>query len=156
MKKLIILIIAISLTSCFTYKTLSVDKPFEYVTTHNGQSQSELFLKANDWMVSIFNNAESVIEYSDKDKGVIIGKYLMYGTIRESGNMYVSSTLDTRVYAKINIFVKDNVVKLTIKPIGTWQYNKNTIYGFTAENAKNKSDKLAESLNSALNSKLGW
>ena len=67
-------------------------------------SHDELYLRANSWMISTFNDAESVIQHSDKEEGVIIGRYLMNGTV--SAGMYGS--VDTRVYAVIDIRVRDD------------------------------------------------
>jgi hypothetical protein len=56
---------------------LSEPLAFSEVVDVTNVSQTELFTRANIWFVNTFNNAESVIEFSDKDSGVIVGKYLM-------------------------------------------------------------------------------
>ena len=47
-------------------------------------NQDDLFIKANDWMISMFKDASSVIQFNDKQEGVLIGKYLMSGTLNTS------------------------------------------------------------------------
>ena len=159
MKKLLLLAIVIStiamgMTSCMSYQTLSVDKPYVYTMTYHGQSKDKLFLKANDWMVSAFNNAESVIQYTDKEEGVIMGKYLVKGTI--SYSKY--GTYDSRLYAKINLFIKDEAVKITIKPMGSWYYYENGVNDshISLADMEHKADNLVASLDGALNGSIGF
>jgi hypothetical protein len=38
-------------------------------------SQDVLYRRLNSWFVDAFNDAESVIQYRDKDEGIIKGKY---------------------------------------------------------------------------------
>jgi hypothetical protein len=42
-------------------------------------SAADLYTRINLWFVDAFKSAESVIEFSDKDSGVIKGKYLFRG-----------------------------------------------------------------------------
>lgn len=39
------------------------------------ETMGNLYIKANIWFVETFANAESVIQFSDKEKGVITGRY---------------------------------------------------------------------------------
>jgi hypothetical protein len=60
-----------------------------------GVSKDDLFVKTNLWAVGYFNKAESVIEYSDKEAGIISGKFigethLIMGGL--SGNQSVKKT----------------------------------------------------------------
>jgi hypothetical protein len=111
-------------------------------------TKDQLFLKANNWMIETFNDAESVIQHTDKEEGVVIGKYLMYGTVQTSAY----GTADSRVYAVLDIRVKDNKTRLEIKPQGKWYYNASglTIYGYSKEDAILEMEKLTESLYNAL------
>ena len=56
-----------------------------------------------------FISAKSVIQYADKEEGVIIGRYLMFD------KRNVGTTLSGEVYANIIIHTSDNLVCLTIK-----------------------------------------
>ena len=40
-----------------------------------GMDKDMIYMKANEWMVDTFKSAESVIQYSDKEEGIIKGKY---------------------------------------------------------------------------------
>ena len=40
-----------------------------------GIAHNDIYIRDNAWMVKTFNNAESVIQYQDKEAGRIIGKY---------------------------------------------------------------------------------
>lgn len=68
-------------------------------------SKDELFVKANSWFVEQFVSAESVIEYSDKDAGKIMGKYVCSF---KDGIYYFQAR------STISIDVKDSKVRLII------------------------------------------
>jgi hypothetical protein len=40
-----------------------------------GLTKDELYIKVNSWAVDAFNSAESVIEFQDKEAGIVKGKY---------------------------------------------------------------------------------
>lgn len=80
-------------------------------------TKNQLYTRANEWMIAAFNSAESVIEYSDKEDGVIVGKY----QIREVPFEGKAS----RLYATITMHVKDYKVRIEVQPYGTWGYYKN-------------------------------
>jgi len=67
--------------------------------------KDRLFVLANSWAVDAFVSAESVIEFSDKEAGIIKGKYTIsfWGDIQ---SYYVRSTL--------TIEVKDGAARITI------------------------------------------
>ncbi len=85
--------------------------PVEKVVPVENDSQNELYVRANNWMVGAFNNAKSVVQFSDKESGTITGKYYLsaitnvseYGPGRDA-------------YALIKIQVKDGASKITIIP----------------------------------------
>ena len=114
MKKLVIIILtAVTLTNCAS-ATIIEPETFkqEKIIDIPNESKDNLFITANDWMVSTFNNAESVIQFSDKSEGTIIGKYLLSGTVY---TLY-GSTNDTRLFAKITVQVKDNKARILVIP----------------------------------------
>lgn len=113
--------------------------------------KDELYVKANAWMVSAFNNAKSVIQYQDKEAGTIMGKYLMHGGI---GTQTLGGTTTTseEIYAIIEIRIKDNKAKLDIKPQSQWTTYSDGMsnYGYTKTQAINDMKKLSESFHSAM------
>ncbi|MFD0763013.1 DUF4468 domain-containing protein [Lutibacter aestuarii] len=74
--------------------------------------KDKLYVISNDWMVDTFNDAESVIQFTDKEEGIVIGKYLLQGELIIADII----TNDTRIFAKIKIEVKDNKAKINITP----------------------------------------
>lgn len=72
-------------------------------------SRQELFVKANIWMVENFNDAKSVVQFSDKQSGVVTGKFLMASIIRGT------EVPRDDVFAIIKINVKDNAAKIEVK-----------------------------------------
>lgn len=62
------------LASCATTTAIPPEeRDYQEVFDADG-SQDELYRKANTWMVNTFVSAESVIQYQDKDEGIIMGK----------------------------------------------------------------------------------
>jgi len=115
-------------------------------------TKAQLFLKTNEWMVSTFKNADSVIQYSDKDEGVIIGKYLMAGQI-----LFGSYKVDERVFAILEVHVKDGKIKISIKPV-PWNYVPAGSIGFglvdgstfSETDFNNEAEKLVNDFHNAL------
>lgn len=121
MKKLIVLLVFTAF-SCATIPSGSKAQKIvfsaeqlkkEKIVPVSGKTKNQLYVTANKWMVDTFNNASSVIEFTDKEAGTIIGKYLVSGNVTSFG---MAGVLDTRIYAKINIEVKDNKAKIEIIP----------------------------------------
>jgi len=115
-------------------------------------TKDKLFLKANDWMIRTFNSAESVIQHSDKEDGVIIGKYLMHGTLSHGGPY--SAAADTRVYAIIDIRVKDQKARIEIRP-QDWKYDSSgmTVYNYSKQDAIADIQRLVDSFYNSLQKK---
>jgi len=63
-------------------------------------SSNELYVKCNEWFVRTFNSAESVIEFSDKDNGKIIGKYVF------------QATMISRIKSTITVDIKNNKIRV--------------------------------------------
>lgn len=156
MKKLNILtlFLMILLISCSTTKVLiKFEEPIVKIYDVNG-TKNELFINANRWMISIFKDARSVIQYSDKTEGILMGKYLLY----YPENLLYS--LCPEIYAIIEITVKDNKVKISINPdnyfytksnygISYWSGTQDS-YIYSKEKALVDIDALCESFNSSL------
>jgi hypothetical protein len=69
-------------------------------------TQDELYIKANSWFVDNFNDAESVIQFQDKEAGKLMGKYVT------SAKM---SIYNYRIKSTIQIDLKENKVRVTFK-----------------------------------------
>ena len=150
-KSIILLLTLFMTASCgVTYQTVSMqDKPFVMVYDNLEGSKDQLFLKANEWLVRTFTSSNDVIEYSDKEEGVLIGKYLFHGELVTG--LYGSS-VDTRVYAKIDIRVKDSKARISIEPLGSWKYDSSgmTIFNYSEDDAMEDMQNLAASFYEAL------
>lgn len=75
MKNLIILFSLFTLYGCAGSKIPKEQLTKIKVIECDG-SKDKLYIKANQWFVETFNSAEHVIEFSDKEAGVITGKYV--------------------------------------------------------------------------------
>ena len=98
----------ITLTSCATMTDKDLkpeDAEISEVIEVPSVDKNTLFIRANSWAVDTFVSAESVIEFSDKEGGIIKGKYVM----EYAEGVY---TYDLRSTLTIN--VKDGAAKITI------------------------------------------
>jgi len=99
-------LLVILLVSCATTAT-KVTEPVTYSETIEvaGVSQDDLYIRANMWFVDAFNNADSVIQFSDKESGVIKGKYIG-GSVMVGIYIYKISTT-------VTVEVKDGRYRIT-------------------------------------------
>ena len=78
MKSIIgILGLVLAMSSCSVYRDIAPKEMRSKTGIYKveGKQKDELYMKANLWLVETFNSAESVIQYSDKEYGVISGKF---------------------------------------------------------------------------------
>ena len=162
MRKLILFFLSLFLlTSCYVWQYANITEPIVKVYDVNG-TKDALFLKANLWMVSTFNSAKSVIQYSDKVEGVFAGKYLLHDVpaVAPGYNILVGRTYgspEVTLYATIEITIKDNKARISVLP-ENWRYsdskdNKGQPMDYTKEKALADIDALCESFNKGLQAK---
>ena len=138
LKWLLLLCFMAILQSCATVTTKSI--PIEKVVQIEKASKNKLYVRANQWMVDQFNNAKSVIQFSDKESGSISGRYLL-GKV-SAGSQYGPPRY---VYASIKIRVKNGASKITIKP-ESFRYAEGNPYTlYTKEDVKKDVDGLIAS-----------
>ena len=117
LKHPIIFFIALSFVSCkATQMMVTFDNPVIKVYDAKG-TKDELFVKANRWMVTVFKDARSVVQFSDKGQGTLIGKYLL------RVSPYNPYYAEQPIYAVIEITVKDEKARISIKP-DNYSYTK--------------------------------
>ncbi len=99
------------LSSCYTLRQVPIAFTEPIVKTYDvSGTKDQLYLKSNRWMVSIFKDARSVIQYSDKTEGTIMGRYLL--KYYPLNSFYPEKT----IYAIIEITVKDGKSRIAITP----------------------------------------
>jgi hypothetical protein len=154
LKNLMIGMFILTMTSCFVgklvdYSTISIEQSKTY-----DKSKNELYIAANSWMAEVFTSSKSVIQFTDKDAGVIKGRYSLFYTAPYSsysmltGHNYTFPEVSHT--ALITLLCKDNEVKIIIKGEGTGSvfYTKDTgeqTYGYSDVQAKTDIDKLIKS-----------
>lgn len=79
------------------------------------KNKNDLYVSANNWMAETFNSAKSVIQFTDKEAGVVTGKYLLKPGYRYANYSYYE-TEEGSIYAIIKIQVKDGGTKITVSP----------------------------------------
>ena len=115
MKNVLLLLTLSFFVSCVSTKNTTVSSPApmssEVVTTDDKDTN---YIKANEWMVENFNDAKSVIQFSDKEAGIIKGKYLMKAGYYQAAAPYVPEIKTDDFYAIITLRVKDNKSRIEI------------------------------------------
>lgn len=102
----LIIALALVLAGCSSMKRSDMEETV-YIAEDLEGSASDVFVKARSWMVDAFVSSDSVIEFEDKDAGVISGKY----------TTDVSQGLGTlRITSQITIECRDGRARLTITP----------------------------------------
>ncbi|MBF0171159.1 MAG: DUF4468 domain-containing protein [Nitrospinae bacterium] len=87
--------------------------PFSHVTVEDVDiSKGEIYIAAMDWMTETFRSSKSVIEFEDKEAGVIVGK----GNA-DFGYKFVFGTTDANAKFKIKIEAKDGRYRLTFSNV---------------------------------------
>jgi len=76
-----------------------VTGPVEYneVINVDGMSAVDIYTKANMWFVDAFKNADSVIQFSDKESGTIKGKYVSDMTLSGYQQYLTTTTITVEV-----------------------------------------------------------
>jgi len=114
MKNLVVvLVLAITVSSCVSTAIVKSPEAMSSIVLTEDDKDTN-FIKANEWMVENFNNAESVIQFTDKEAGIIKGKYLMKAGFYQPKSQYSSEIKTEATYAIITLRVRDNKAKIEI------------------------------------------
>ena len=146
----VLILTVIMLTSCGSVKTLpspdSITKTIQVESDKNSN-----FVKANEWMVNTFGNAESVIQFTDKEAGIVKGKYVM--SLGQVGGQYTPAVSSS--YATITLRVRDNASRIEIEPTDSFIVTNymGTKFGFTPDQFIAKANELITDFESHMNKK---
>jgi len=143
-------------TSCMTMGAVPQVNYSEIVDV-SGVTKDELFVNTNLWAVGFFNKADSVIEFSDKNAGIISGKF-----IGDSHPIMGGLSGRQSVKSIFTISVKDEKIKLDLKPTGLMTYDgygrliESSYVGVKAEDISAEYNAILESLKNALLKTSDW
>jgi hypothetical protein len=123
MKKAVLglLAIGIILTACAT-SGAKVTEPVTYneVVEVADISQDILYTRANMWFVDAFRSAESVIQFSDKESGVIKGKYI--------GDNVMAGIYVCKIASTVTVEIRDGRYRISFTD-PTYQYVGDALNG---------------------------
>jgi len=149
---------AILLHSCVSIK-YQTPPPQISANFENEIDKNANYVLANEWLVETFNNAESVIQFADKESGLVKGKYVLRAGY-VSTSPYVASR--DALYAIITIRLRDNACRIEIDPPSRGFYSQRigTVeYGYTVlqfdEDARNLINNFQKRMN-ANKSEVAW
>jgi hypothetical protein len=157
------LLAVLALFSCVSMgETLTEPLSYNEVVDIAGVSSSDLFTKANMWFVDAFKNADSVIQFSDRDSGTIKGKYV--------SDLVLSNVQQYLITTTITVEVKDEKYRILFTDPNYKQYATN-VFGdrggfFTdggtvttqvmADNIKNEWINLSKNLKESVQKNDSW
>lgn len=108
MKKMLLglIVVLVMLSGCATTGT-KLNEPliFSKVVDVPGINKTDLYVKANMWFVDAFKSAESVIQFTDKESGVIKGKYI--------GKNVMTGIYICKISTTITVEVKDEKYRIS-------------------------------------------
>lgn len=136
MKKITVFIIAGAFAFIQGCTATSQSVPVKSTVDIPSTDKNTLYVRANNWMVDAFKNAESVIQFSDKESGSISGRYFL-------ATVYHGE----QAYATIKVRVKDEAAKITVTP-ESFTYVKGTVY--TEEDAQHDIRRLINSFETSM------
>ncbi|TBW28283.1 DUF4468 domain-containing protein [Gramella sp. KN1008] len=144
MRKLVLITVIMFFCSCgVKYVPVSV-QPIEETFEIKDQEKDLLFAKANTWFALAFQNSKNVIQYSDKETGVITGRFAILPQVSRNG---YGIQQDNSIYSGIHVRLKDNGAKIVVSPDNFTEVHSslNESYRFTKESAIAKSQELINS-----------
>ena len=99
-----ILVMGGLLAGCVSFVFAELPQKVTFTVEAEG-TKEELYVKANIWAIKTFNQADSVIQFSDKESGTISGRYIL-------GSIYSSEygTYDRRATSSFVIQINDNKI----------------------------------------------
>lgn len=109
MKKILLFSIFLASISCGTTHYSASTLQVERIHDNLNKTKDELFVLSRDWAVNEFVKSNAVIEYSDKEEGIFIGKFILIHNVTQN--------LDLSTYCKLKIEVKDNKAKIFLIPM---------------------------------------
>ncbi|HDY87340.1 MAG TPA: DUF4468 domain-containing protein [bacterium] len=100
-------IVFISWLSCASLETPLTEVPKVQRIIEVNKPKDELYKLSNEWMAKTFKSSKAVIQYQDKEEGVIVGKG--FTSVKYLG--YVDT------YFTMTIEVKDEKLRVTLEDI---------------------------------------
>lgn len=109
-RAVVILFILLIVAGCASMTTTPLqEKPVVIKVYDSNKEKDDIYRIANEWMVETFKSSSEVIQYQDKEEGVIIGKGLTLIGSNFAGSSYAHFT--------IKIETKENKTRLSITDV---------------------------------------
>jgi hypothetical protein len=110
-----LIFVGLMLISCATTTGTKITEPvtFAEVVEVENTSPDELFTKVNMWFVDAFRKADSVIQFSDKESGVIKGKYVDDINIYQESGMYKGQYHIHRISSTITVEIREGRYRIS-------------------------------------------
>jgi hypothetical protein len=122
--------IVCAVVSCASLTPWTPPPQYQETVEVLGKSQDEIFVEVNKWFVQTFNNADSVIQYTDKEAGTLSGRYMEKANLLDAGTaMY--GAYDRYLRSIITVEVKDGRYRITLNQPSYVEYSYRQGKGFS-------------------------
>jgi len=121
MKTSMVLVLSVLSTCLFTSGCINNPVPaapsesadFDYVVNLEGFKKEAIYEGVQQWIAENFRSAKHVIEYENKEQGVIIGNGVLSGIILDSGMVQLPETASFTM----KVEVRDNKMRLSFSKL---------------------------------------
>jgi hypothetical protein len=114
MKLLAPIAIVVSLTGCAAMQPVSeADKNIEFITEAQNFTKDQIFTGSKVWIAENFKSAKAVIEYENKEEGVIIGNGSTSYPCSGMECLQAGAATDWKLNFTMRIDAKDNKFRTT-------------------------------------------
>ena len=114
----LVLVVLAAILGCESVPPLSPENNIYQEVVEVTKPQGELFLSSMKWMTDAFTSAKAVIEYQDKEEGIIIGKGSAKVDVFGGGGR-------STVEFTIRLEVKENKARITFKDMSIQKITDN-------------------------------
>jgi len=160
-EKLLLLALMIASSCSSVSENIQTDfhpemRHYEKIIQITNTTQNDLYIRANEWFVETFHNAESVIQFQDKEAGIIKGKY--YYLIPKTFHPVFGNDfeLGAVTYSIITVEVKEDKARIQIDKMLNNRFVEMEYDEEVMQNAHIIWDELTKSLENKLSGNTNW
>jgi hypothetical protein len=111
-----LVLVLLTLSGCASmHRVAETDRSFERIVEVAGYSKDQIYSSSKMWVAGNFKSAKSVMEYDNKEEGVIIGNGVIAYPC--SGGLSCMGTANWKVPFTMRIDIKDQKFRITFSNI---------------------------------------
>ena len=146
----VLMAVLLSFQSCATTPQTTEFDTYSVIFQAQGLSSDEIYIRANMWFVTAFYRADSVIQFSNKEAGIIMGRFTRSANVGSASGF---------IRSLVQVEIMDNRFRVSFSD-PTWNQRTHRDRPISNRNARNMLEAnynvwiaLAESLRDYVNSR---